>query len=184
MKKILFILGLLLLPLTAFSATQGTLGSSSTGTININISIGSVVQVTQLKDITLSYTPGVDVGDLTRVVDLCIYANNTAGSYKVTVSDANAATGNMRISTGGATPSYIPYTTQWFTNATGTGSPAATLTSGTQTATFSGASTSSRTCGNGTNNNAAIKLTFLEADLTAAKAGSYTDVVTILVSPI
>lgn len=184
MKKILFIISLILLPLTAFSASQGTLGSTSTGTINISIGIGSVVQITQLKDIVFGYTPGVDVGDLTKVVDLCIYANNTGGTYKVTVSDTNATGGNMRIASAASTPSYIPYTTQWFTNAAATGLPATTLTSGTQTATFSGASNTSRNCNNGASNNAAIKFTFLEADLTAAKAGSYTDVITILVSPI
>jgi hypothetical protein len=68
----------------AFAATQGDLGPTSEGSLNITLTIDALVQISALDDIALGpYTGG---GNLTGADNLCVYSNN--GGYDIT------ATGN------------------------------------------------------------------------------------------
>lgn len=184
MKKIIVLLIILFIPFVANSATDGVLGNTSTGTININLSLNTVVQITKVKDVLLTYTPGIDNGDLEYVVDLCIYTNHPSGTYKILETSNYADSGVNKVRNSGSTTVKLPYSTQWYTNSTATGPVAHTFTSGNTSPTFNGAHTTSNTCNNGTQNTASIKFHFTEADLLAIPAGNYEDVITLVVSPI
>lgn len=171
-------------PLSLMAATDGLLGSTSTGVINISLTINTVVQITNVKDVNLSYVSNVNTGDLEYVVDLCIYTNSPSGTYRITMTSQNASGTTHRVIGGNSNGSTIPYEATWFTNSQASGAPADTLKSGVITTTLTGAHTVSNTCNNGTNNTAAIKFKFLESDLMAAQGGNYSDVITVVVSPI
>lgn len=179
-KYVLMVIMLLGLALDSFSATQGSLGTSSTGTVNIGLTIIGVVQISNLSDITLEYTPGLNT-DLTSVVNVCIYSNSlTSSNYFITATSTNAAAGVMRVSNGAGTPAYIPYTVQWYIQVDA-GGTATSLVNATKNSTaFTGASSSSASCGG--NPNASFKATFLAADLEAAGSGTYSDTLTFLLS--
>ena len=63
MKKLvkgLIIAGAMVAGGSAIAATQGTLGLTSTGTIDISVGVGDQIQITALADITGPYVPGTD----------------------------------------------------------------------------------------------------------------------------
>ena len=68
----------------AFAATDGTLGATSQGTLEITLTIDPLVQISALDDIPLGNYTGA--GNMTGGDDLCVYSNN--GGYHIT------ATGN------------------------------------------------------------------------------------------
>jgi hypothetical protein len=154
----------------AFAATQGSLGATSQGTLDITLTIDPLVQISALDDIALgTYTGG---GDITVGDDLCVYSNN--GGYDIT------ATGN---GTGQpfeliGTTENIPYTVEWATTAgAGTGTA---LTAGVALPDQGGTFTTPD-CG-GTPN-AQVIVTVADADLASAPSDSYTGVLTLLVAP-
>jgi hypothetical protein len=153
----------------AFAATQGTLGATSQGSLDITLTIDPLVQISALNDIALgTYTGG---GDMTGADDLCVYSNN--GGYDIT------ATGNG----GGAfellgASANIPYTVEWATSAgAGTGTA---LTTGVTLAGQGGTFTTPD-CGGA--DNAQVIVTVDSNDLGSAPADNYTGVLTLLVAP-
>jgi hypothetical protein len=154
----------------AFAATQGTLGATSTGSLNITLTIDQLVQISALNDIALgNYTGGAN---MTGVDDLCVYSN--IGGYQITAT-GNGAGSAFHLIGAGAT---IPYAVEWADSAGAlTGDP---LTSGTVLTNQSGTFTTPN-CG-GTNN-ARVRVTVNSTDLAAAPAQAYTGVLTLLVAP-
>jgi hypothetical protein len=155
----------------AFAATQGTLGATSTGSLNITLTIDQLVQISALNDIALgNYTGGADKtgGD-----DLCVYSN--IGGYQITATGNGAGSAFRLLGAGAAS---IPYTVQWADAAGATsGDP---MTSGTVLTNQSG-TFSTPDCGGG--NNARVIVTVNSTDLAAAPAQAYTGVLTLLVAP-
>lgn len=184
-KYVLFMLMFLLLSPLGFAATQGTLGGSSTGSVLITLNINPAIQISNLTDIVINYVVGVSSGNATGFSPACVYSNSTTKNYSIKATSTNASGGNMRVSTGGGSPSYINYTAQWFTNPNATGGTPVSLTNGTAV-NISGATANntSPNCSNGASNNASVLITFLSADLSSATQGSYTDTLTLLVTPI
>ncbi len=78
----------------AMAATDGTLGASSTGTTEVTISIGDLIQISGLSDITV--TPTTITSDATGNTTACIYTNgtNVPGGYQVTATSTNGTTGS------------------------------------------------------------------------------------------
>ena len=76
----------------AFAATQGTLGATSTGSLNITLTIDALVQISALDDIPLgNYTGGAN---MTGADDLCVYSNT--GGYEITATGDDGAGGGVR----------------------------------------------------------------------------------------
>jgi hypothetical protein len=154
----------------AFAATQGTLGATSQGTLDITLTIDPLVQISALDNIALgTYTGG---GNMTGADNLCVYSNS--GGYHIT------ATGN---GTGGAfeligTTVNLPYTVEWATSA-GAGSGTA-MTAG---ATLAGQSGTFTTPDCGASDNAQVIVTVDSNDLASAPTGNYTGILTLLVAP-
>lgn len=171
--KSLLIVGLFI-PNALFSATQGTLGTTSTGSVVVTITVPSLVSISGLTDITMAPT---SLGTATGNTTACIYSNLTGGNYFVTATSTNAAAGQFRaIASGGATIAYSAY---W--NNAAAASQTTTLVSGTKTAVQTGASTTSLTCGGTANANFNISLSAAQA--AGVVQGTYTDTATLLITP-
>lgn len=154
----------------AFAATQGTLGATSQGTLDITLTIDPLVQISALDDIALgTYTGG---GDMTGADDLCVYSNN--GGYDITAT-GNGAGQAFELIGGSAN---IPYTVEWATTA-----GAATGTSLTSGVTLAGQGGTFTTPNCNGADNARVIVTVDSTTLAAAPADSYTGVLTLLVAP-
>lgn len=160
----------------AFSATQGTLGATSTGTVNVSITIPSLVQISGLSDITLGSTSTFPA---TGSSGACIYSNvvTPLGSYYITATSLNSTGTNFRVKDSNT--DYITYSAYWNNTATATQTTA--LASGTKSAQQTGGSAVSLTCAGTANAN--FNIGFSAAQIQGAPAATYTDVVTLLITP-
>ena len=178
LKKALYLLLIgLFFPFGALAATDGTLGATSTGTLAISLTINSAIQVSEMDDLTFSFTPGVDTGPITDNSTFCVYTNNGTGNYATTVTSANATGTTFRVKDAGT--NFITYTAEWDEDIA-LASPT-TLQSGVQLTSITGADQANTDCL--TTDVAAFRVTFADAALQAAASGTYTDTVTAIVAP-
>jgi hypothetical protein len=199
--------GSVLTPLEAFALTQGTLGTSSQGIVDIDITIPVQAQITALDDTNLTVASWITTsGQQALYTPACVYATGGAtapGDFTLTVTTANGTT-NGAVDNGfylyddtqdgvnpagsgagvGGAAHNIPYTATWATTAQG-------HTFGTGTAivyntplSVTGADTVSATClDGGAHTNFYLNIGIAAADLQAATAGHFTDTVTMVVAP-
>jgi len=156
----------------AVAATQGTPGATSTGTVDVRADKRPAVRVSGLNDIEFaaSATTPAALAD-----PVCVFSN--PGQYLIQASSANADGTAFRLKDAGT--NYIRYSVRWYDAATA--GTAVDLTSGTTSAAISGADQTSTACGGG--NTARIEVSLDDATYTAAPAGSYSDTLTLLVTP-
>jgi spore coat protein U-like protein len=152
----------------AHAATQGTLGSTSTGSVVINATIPNLVKLSKLNNIPLGTFTGTALAGSTTA---CVFSNT--GNYGVTATSTNPGTGNTFRMTDGT--NFIPYTISW-----NDGGGADVLASSVALTTQSGTSTDVD-CSGGTNTTVSVALS--AAQIGAAPAGNFTDTVTIVVVP-
>jgi len=154
---------------TAHAATQGTLGSTSTGSIDINATIPNLAQISRLDDINLGSWSGVD---LNGSESFCVFSSTR--SYTITATSANASGTVFRLKDSGT--NYIAYNVSW----TDTSPATVALASGTA----SGAQQASATAVNcGGADNTTVSINVPTANIAAVPAGSYSDTLTLLVTP-
>lgn len=158
---------------TAFAATQGTLGETSTGSSDLSIEIPEFVRISDVGDLAFGSYGGS--GDVNGNDDLCIYRNNPAATYFVTASGDGAASA-FSMTDGTNTIAYNVY----FNDASGT-TGEALLTTNSKSTQQSGANTSALDCGG--SNNANFHVEILEANLMSAAAGSYNGTLTMVAEP-
>lgn len=155
----------------AVAATaDGTVGATSTGTLDVSVAVPEVALIENLNPISLNYTNGSDaVGTDT----FCIWS--TTGAYNVTIQSLNGA-GSFIAANG---PDQVGYdvvfddSTDPSTGVTvneGVNIPSLATTETTFPAGCSG-------------DNAVLEVTFPDANLNGAGAGVYTDEVTLIVAP-
>ena len=176
MKKLCVValcLGLISAPGLSFGASDGALGSSSTGDADINITIPDLVRITGFADFSASFTGS---GDIDENDDLCVYRNGP-GNYRITGTGSGTASA-FTITDGSNTIAYTPS----FNDQSGTTGGSA-LTSGTPLTAQTGADTSSQDCSSHASDNANLRVLFNEADLLAAPGGSYSGTITLVVEP-
>ncbi len=166
---------------SASAATQGTLGSTSTGSANISITKSVQAQISDLSDMTLS-SWNIGQGAVQLYSNVCIYSST--GSYKVTATGSGLA----NIFTVASGLNIMPYSVVW--NSSGAGALAnsgATLLPNVQSASLSNASTASATCNGGgsANDTARVVVNIANTDITAAASSStpYTGTLTMLITP-
>ena len=97
MKKLvkgLIVAGAMVAGGSAIAATQGTLGLTSTGTIDISVGVGDQIQITALADITGPYVPGTDFNGSSPA---CVYSNGGTGAFDVTMTSANGSGTNFQL---------------------------------------------------------------------------------------
>src|SRR5579871_542163 len=110
--KIIFFVNFLL-PSLVFAASQGTLGTTSTGTVGVSITIPSLVQVTGLLDIAVGTVSSVPSLGVTGSTSACIYSNLQSpqvGDYFVTAS-SNVSGSVFKAKGSGS--NYITYSAYW-----------------------------------------------------------------------
>ena len=154
----------------AYAAVDGTLGATSTGSVDISLTVNGAVKISNLADITLPAFSGADVGQSQTA---CVYSNSTGGVYTIT---ATATGGSFDLLNGANS---IPYVVEYDDQS---GGGAATLTHGTS-ATMAGASGTDDDCG-GSGSNATIQIDVTAADASAVPQGTYTSTLTLVVAPI
>lgn len=167
---------------TAFGATDGLLGLTSTGTVDISLAKGFVVQITGLLDFTVPLWTNGD-GDVELTQDVCMYTNNGAGDYLVTTTSANAAGGQWRLFDGGI--NYVTYDVGWVDSPGGNmaaSTAGGAFASGAVSVNQTNAETADPTCALG---QSATLVVFVAqaANLGLAPNGVYTDTLTVVVQP-
>lgn len=157
------------------AATDGLLSSSSTGTSNITLNKGDLVQINNLTDVRFAnWTAGMGAQNATG--DACVYS--TTGGYLVKALSSSNQTG-FALSDGGS--NFIPYDLDW-SDRQRRPETRVSLENG---ITYPRPLRSAEllNCGDvgGTNVTFTVKLS--AADLQAAPVGSYADILTFIVVP-
>ncbi|MCE2965236.1 MAG: hypothetical protein LW855_05530 [Alphaproteobacteria bacterium] len=158
----------------ALAASQGVLGTTSTGTAEIRATVANLASISNLNDFIFPTWTGS--GDLILTDNVCVYVNNRGGRYQLTAS-GNGRSG-FNLTDGAGNP--LTYEAQWNTRAASGGE---SLRSGQTLRSRSNADTSSIDCSSGRNLNSALTITLREAALRAAPAGNYAGVITLTVAP-
>ncbi|MFL0810490.1 MAG: hypothetical protein K6L76_08755 [Agarilytica sp.] len=161
----------------AISATQGTTGTTSTGTLDVDLIIPDLVRITDLDDIDLGTYTGT--GTETGNDDMCVFRNG-AGNYSVTVTTNK---GDFRISrgSGGTAAEDIDFSAYWNDATTTTGRAA--LTYNTALTTQTGAYTTDTDCDSGGSLNANFSVEIAESDMQTKNPNTYSATVTIVIAP-
>jgi hypothetical protein len=145
-------------------------------TTTVSVIIPALVQISGLSDITLA--PISFGSPVTGATTGCIYTNviNPLGSYYITATSTNASAGVFRVTNGAH---FISYDAFW--SPTSSSAQTIALTSGIKTTQQSGGSSVSLACGGTPNAN--FNISFTNVQVAGASAGTYTDTVTLVVSP-
>ena len=168
----------------AFGATaDGSLGSTSTGTVDITATVSDYVKVTGLvANGTMAF--GNITGattDQTQTASICVYRTDNV-NYDVTLTgDGGADAANdfqLQNTTTGLSADDLNYTVRFSDDS---GSTYTSVTTNTALTTPDNANTSSVSCGGGTN--ARIEVTISSANVNSATVGSYSGTLTVLVGP-
>jgi len=170
--KGLFVTGAFIATGTVMAATQGTLGTSSTGTVNITVGVGDQIQITALADITGPYIPG---SDFTGSSPACVYRNGGSGDFDLTATSSNGSGTDFRLNDAGT---FVIYDVTFNDSVSGAIDMDNAVLDNTN---FTNADTASPTCSGAPQSTIAINVP--DANLGAVVAGTYTDTLTILVAP-
>ena len=156
----------------ALAATNGTIGSSSTGTSTITAFVGSLVRVSAVDDLDLGSWSGS--GDLTQADNVCVWT--TTGGYNITATGDGGTGSDFALNNG---TQDLAYSVKWGDSA---GAATDGLTSGSPLGgQVSGAN--STDCNSGTSLTATVEVEILGADLSSADSGTYTGVLTLVIAP-
>lgn len=189
MKKILIATALTAaVSSAAVAATQGTLGTTSSGTLNVSLTVAEQVRISNLTDIVLdSDATGnstgtvykASAGDMSGSSELCVYYNNSA-NVTLKIDSANDAGGVFNVETGGETVAY-----QVNLDTANNGTFDVTNLSEGSTHNITNAVTSADdNCSGGTANTQAIQAVVTDTGGRLGVAnGTYTDTITIEAAP-
>ncbi len=160
----------------AQAATQGSLGATSTGTVTINASVPSRVQITGLSNVTLNNSdPSLLASNAQNV---CVWSNTSTKGYNITASGSGTA--NAFTIASAALP-VVPYSVEWSGSSgavSGTGLSVATALTGlTSTATKA-----TCTSGPATTSSLIVKIAAVDLQSMVASA-AYTGILTLVVAP-
>jgi hypothetical protein len=164
----------------AMAATQGSPGTTSSGSVTINASIAARVAISNLTDVTFADTdlaPVLGAGTSAQKTEsVCVWSNNADRGYFITAT--GSGTSNAFTLASGANP-VVPYSVAWnqlTAQTTGTA-----LTAATKSAKFTSTAVLTN-CGGGAS--ATLLVSILGTDASTMLAGAaYTGTLTLLVSP-
>lgn len=156
---------------------QGGINGNESRTDNFDISVtvnapNSNVKVSSLDSIAFGTYGSTQTNNLSASEYFCIYSTASNGGYEITISSSNQVGGNFRLSSGS---DFIPYTLYFSPAGTGSGTIPVSASS------LSGNGSSSVDCFGV--NNATLTAEVLSTDIFMASAGTYTDTLTLLVTP-
>lgn len=169
-KNILKFLICLSTSVAAFAATDGTVGTTSTGTSTVSLTIPKLVKIASMADFAFGTYAGTGALDSNDDVNI---ASNYTGTYRVTLTGSGAASA-FTITNGTQTIAYAPS----FNKATGTAG-GVLATSGTAITAQTGIVKPLATA----TLNANIRVQMTQANIQAVDAGTYSGTLTIVVTP-
>lgn len=160
----------------ADAATQGTLGATSTGVVNISATITNKAQITGLTDLVFNALDGVNTAQLTE--NVCVWSNTPTKSYSIKATGNGTGGAFTLINSGGA---LIPYAVAW-SNASGA-TTGASLATGAASSTLT-TTAASPTCATGAASTATLLVSIAAADQQTMVGGAnYAGALTLLVTP-
>ena len=168
-------LAALLMHSPAVAATQGTPGSTSTGSVSIVASAPSRVRLTNLTDVSFAnQDPATPASNAQNV---CVWSNASTKGYNVTASGSGA--GNVFTLANGALT--VPYSVEW---AASSGQISGTaLTAGSAFTGLTSTATSA-SCSSGAASTASLIIKMATTDLQGMQAAmAYTGTLTLVVAP-
>lgn len=154
--------------LSARGATDGPLGATSTGTVDLNIAVPNLVRISMLNDVNLGSWAG---GNMTAFERFCVFSST--GAYNVTATSANGVGNRFYLDNAGTS---LRYVVRWFDSNTGRQNLRNNQTSNTFDAV-----TTAVDCGGVTNSRLRIRVRNNWA--AAVPAGTYADTLTLLIQP-
>lgn len=161
----------------AGAATQGTIGATSTGSVDLNILVPGLVLVNNLDDMFLTYAPG---SDAVATEQFCVWS--TPGlTYDITIDASNPSVGTEFTAVSGTDS--VVYGIEFDDWTVGTGWVPVTdgLPLDNGGSGYFAANSATPGC---TTDNAAIRVTAEElGNLDNAIEGLYTDTITLIVEP-
>ena len=160
----------------ATAATNGTLGATSTGSVQISILVPSRVQITGLSDISFANVEPNAAASSSQ--NNCVWSNTATKGYTITASGSGAG-GAFTLASASLTP--VPYSVLWNQSSgqtSGTSLTAATASTGfISTATAPGCATSP-------SSTSSLTVTIAQPQLQAMPSlTTYTGTLTLLVNP-
>lgn len=159
----------------ASAATQGALGTTSTGSISIGASVPNRVQLTGLTDV--SFANQDPANPASKAQNLCVWSNTATKGYNVTATGSGA--GNAFTLVNGALN--VPYTVEW---AATSGQPTGTALSAGAALTGLLSTATNATCSAGAGNTASLIVNISAANLQSMQAATtYTGTLTLVVAP-
>ena len=171
MKKALTVAIAMALSPVALAATQGNLGSNSSGDLDITLDIQELIMVSGLSDVTLPAFNG-GVTDSTGTVNFCVYRNSSVNSaYNIQMDDGVS---DADYQLNGPLASTLSYTVE----VNSINVPEGVVTAN---AAFVADNTSTN-CG-GTPNTT-LDITVSNGDMQTAEPGTYTGTLYMTVQPI
>jgi hypothetical protein len=159
----------------AAAATQGSMGSTSTGSVSISASVPNRVQLSGLSDV--SFTNQDPASAASNAQNVCVWSNTSTKGYNVTAT--GSGTGNAFTLANGANS--VGYNVEWAgTSGQASGS---SLTSGTALTGLTSTATAAG-CSSGPATTASLIVKIPAANLQSMKAAlSYTGTLTLVVAP-
>lgn len=160
---------------TATASTQGSLGTTSTGSVSISASVPSRVRISGLSDVAFTNVdPSVDASNAQNV---CVWSNTSTRGYRLTAT--GSGTDNAFTLANAALT--VPYTVEWSGSSGQTSGTA--LSSGTALTGLTSTATNAN-CASGPAASASLIVKIGSASLQTMDAStSYTGTLTLLVAP-
>ena len=159
----------------AQASTQGSLGSTSTGSVSISASVPNRVRISGLSDVAFTNAdPSVDAANAQSV---CVWSNTSTKGYSVTATGSGAGSA-FTLANASLT---VPYSVEWSGSSGQTSGTA--LASGTTLTGLTSTATNAN-CASGPAASASLIVRIGSSDLQGMQAStSYTGTLTLLVAP-
>lgn len=168
-------LAMMLVAANAHAATQGTLGATSQGSIDISASVANRARITGLSDVAfVNQDPSTAASSAQNV---CAWSNTSTRAYTITATGSGTGSA-FTLANGAAT---VPYSVEW--NASSGQTTGSALNTGTASGSLVSAATH-QSCTSGPSSSASLIVRIAAADLsTMPAATAYTGTLTLLVTP-
>ncbi len=155
----------------AYAATQGAVGSSSTGTSVISVVVSPLARITAIDDVSFGTWSGS--GALSATDDVCVWT--TGGAYSITATGGGTG-GAFTLADGS---NEVSYSVTWDDVAGSSSGTSLTAGSGLSGQTSSATSTD---CTGGSMT-ATLGVSIAEGDLSGAPSGNYSGTLTLVIAP-
>ena len=165
-------LSVLVCPVFSWAAHSGSSGATSTGDLDITLTIATLQKITGIANINFGTYSGT--GDISRDDDVCVYNNRSDHTYNVKLS-GSGANNVFVVARSGKT---IPYRVFWNVTTGTTGNVEAT-----KDVTLTSRTGASSLLDCGAANTANFQVTIARSDIMKVPPGIYTGTLSIAILP-